>query len=544
MTSFMRVLTTLLGNLLPRLLLSTALTASATEMPKLVNKNGHFEFDVEGRPYLILGAQIHNSSAWPSVLPKVWPALEAMHANTAAAPVYWEQMEAKPGQFDFENVDLLVKGAREHNLHLVLLWFGTWKNGNMHYVPTWVKTDTTRFPRMVNPHGEPLDVLSANAPANLNADKNAFAHLMRHLKELDGEIHTVLMVQVENESGAIGTVRDFSPMAERQFQSAVPAEMKTAGKSASGTWPQVFGGEADEYFQAYYQARYVNAVVEAGKAEFPLPMYVNVWLAYPVAQLPERQYAVPGQGYPSGGAVQKMIAFWKRNAPAVDMIGPDIYSDNPDFVLDTMRAYHRSDNPLWIPEIGFSDNYAKYFFSAIGNGAIGFSPFGVDHAGWMTAENGGPMMHAQNYQLFAPAAREVARLIAEGKVKTAVEEIGQARQEIDFGDWQAQVSFGFPQRDGVAPPGTKDAHGRAMVAQLGPDEFLVTGFDASVAFHVPGRLPGLRMQILRAEEGQFDGDGSGHNVWKPLRLWNGDETDRGLNFRQQPTWVRLQVGRF
>jgi Beta-galactosidase len=250
MTSFMRVVTTF-SNLVLWLLIAAALMASAAEMPKLVNKNGHFAFDVEGRPYLILGAQIHNSSAWPSVLPKVWPALEAMHANTAAAPVYWEQMEANPGQFDFGTVDLLVKQAREHNLHLILLWFGTWKNGNMHYVPTWVKTDTARFPRMVNAHGEPLDVLSAHAPANLNADKNAFVHFMRHLKELDGETHTVLMIQVENESGAIGTVRDFSPMAERQFESAVPTEMKTAGKSASGTWRQVFGGEADEYFQAY-----------------------------------------------------------------------------------------------------------------------------------------------------------------------------------------------------------------------------------------------------------------------------------------------------
>ncbi len=522
----------------------TVLISSAAEMPRLVKKNGRFEFDVDGRPYLILGAQIHNSSAWPSVLPKVWPALEAMHANTAEAPVYWEQMEPEPGNFDFENVDTLVKQAREHNLHLVLLWFGTWKNGNMHYVPAWIKTDTARFPRMVNANGEPLDVLSANAPANLNADKNAFTHLMRHLKELDGDIHTVLMIQVENESGAIGTVRDFSPAAEQQFQGKVPADIKIAGKSASGTWRQVFGGEADEYFQAYYQARYVNAVAEAGKAEFPLPMYVNVWLAYPVAELPERRYSIPGQSYPSGGPVQKMVAFWKMNAPALDMIGPDIYSNSAEFVLDTMRTYHRPDNPLWIPEIGSGNGFAKYFFSAVGNGAIGFSPFGIDRPEGTASRNEGSSMHAQNYQLFAPAVREVAQLIAAGRVKTAVEETGQARQDIDFGTWQAQVSFGFPQRDGMPPPGTADAHGRAMVAQLAPDEFLVTGFDASVAFHIPGRLPGVRMQILRAEEGRFEDDEGGHEVWKALRLWNGDETDRGLNFRQQPTWVRIQVGKF
>lgn len=533
-----------LSKLLSQFLAFAALIACAAEMPKLVNKDGHFEFDVDGRPYFILGAQLHNSSAWPSVLPKVWPALEAIHANTAAAPVYWEQLEPEPGQFDFSNVDDLVRGAREHNLHLILLWFGTWKNGNMHYIPIWMKTDTARFPRMINANGQALDVLSANSPANLQADKNAFLHLMRHLKELDGDTHTVLMMQVENESGAIGTVRDFSPMAERQFESKVPAEVKIPGKAASGTWREVFGGEADEYFQAYYQARYVNAIVEAGKAEFPLPMYVNVWLAYPVAELPERQYAIPGQGYPSGGPVQKMVTFWKLNAPAIDMIGPDIYSDSPDFVLDTIHTYHRTDNPLWIPEIGFSDGFAKYFFTAIGNGAIGFSPFGVDRYGEMDTKGEGPGMHAQNYQLFAPAARQLARWIADGKVKTAVEEVGQARQEIDFGAWQAQVSFGFPQRDGMPPPGTRDAHGRAMVGQLRPDEFMVTGFDASVAFHVPGSLPGLRMQILRAEEGRFEDDGSGNEVWKTLRWWNGDETDRGLNFHQQPTWVRVQVGRF
>jgi hypothetical protein len=273
-------------------------------------------------------------------------------------------------------------------------------------------------------------------------------------------------------------------------------------------------------------------------------MYMNVWLEYPVAELPERRYAIPGQGYPSGGPMQKLLSFWKLNAPAVDMIGPDIYSDSPDWVLETFRTYHRRDNPLWIPEINLSDSYAKYFFSALGDGAIGFSPFGVDRAGWVIDGSEGPSMHAQNYELFAPAARRIAQLIGEGKVKTAVEEIGAARQQIDFGDWQAQISFGFPQRDGMPPPGTKDFHGRALVAQVGPDEFLVTGFDTSVAFHIPGRLPGLRMQILKAEEGRFQEDGAGDSVWKPLRLWNGDETDRGLNFRKAPTWVRIQVGRF
>jgi hypothetical protein len=136
--------------------------------------------------------------------------------------------------------------------------------------------------------------------------------------------------------------------------------------------------------------------------------------------------------------------------------------------------------------------------------------------------------------------REIASWNFEGKLKTAIEEPGQAQQEIDFGEWQATVSFGFPQHDGRRPPGTKDAHGVALIAQLGPDEFLVTGVDVAVSFHVPGKLPGLRMQILSAQEGTYE-----NGVWKPVRLWNGDETDRGLQFPQgENAVVRVRLGEF
>ncbi len=509
------------------------------EAPRLVQKDGRWALFVEGRPYLILGGQIHNSSAWPSELPQVWASLAALHANTVEAPVYWEQIEPEPGQFDFANVDQLVKGARAHNLHLVLLWFGTWKNGNMHYAPKWVKTDPKRFPRVIRADGEPIDVLSANSRANLEADKTAFAALMRHLKALDGNEHTTLLVQVENESGSIGTVRDFSPAANAAFAGPVPADLLAVVHKEPGTWSQVFGSEADETFQAYYQAHYVNEVASAGKAEFAIPLYINVWVTYPPAELPERRIPIPGIQYPSGGAVQKFVGLWRALAPSIDMIGPDIYSGESDFVQEIMRTYRRPDNPLWIPEIGRNDNFAKFLFYALGNGAVGFSPFGVDHSGWNALGDEIGKAHASNFALLGPMSREIAKLNFEGKLKTSVEEPGHERQELDFGSWQATVSYGFPQYDGRRPPGTKDAHGVALVAQLGPDEFLVTGVDASISFHLPGRLPGLRMQILSAEEGSYE-----NGVWKPMRLWNGDETDRGLSFHQEPAAVRILLGSF
>lgn len=525
--------------LLACLSLASSLRALAAEGPRLEHQNGRWALLVDGKPYLILGGQIHNSSAWPSELPQVWKSMAALHANTIEAPVYWEQFEPQQGKFDFTNVDAIVNGARAHHLHVVILWFGTWKNGNMHYAPTWVKTDTRRFPRIIRADGTPIDVLSPLSQNTLDADKSAFTALMRHLKEIDGDQHTVLMIQVENESGNIGSVRDFSPEANREFAGQVPADLLAAAGKQPGTWSQVFGSDADEVFQAYHQAKYINAIAAAGKREFDIPYYINVWIDYPAAQLPQRQIDQPGIAYPSGGAVQKLVGLWRKMAPSIDLIGPDMYADDSQFYRETIAAYNRPDNALWIPETGRSDSFAKFFFYALGDDAIGFSPFGVDQTGWNILGDAKWSAHAENFALIAPMDRQIAKLEFEGKLKTAVEEPGKATQEVDFGTWQATVAFGFPQQDGRRAPGTKDAHGSALIAQLGPDEFLVTGVDASVTFHLPGKMPWIRSQILTAQQGQYE-----NGVWKPLRLWNGDETDRGFSFDRTATVVRVTMQRF
>jgi len=181
---------------------------------------------------------------------------------------------------------------------------------------------------------------------------------------------------------------------------------------------------------------------------------------------------------------------------------------------------------------------AHYFFYALGEGAIGFSPFGIDYTGWTITDDKPPVLHAENYALIAPMDREIARLNFEGKLKTAVEEEGAAQGKLDFGKWQATVSFGFPQFDGgPKAPGTKDHHGRALVGQLSPDEFVVTGIDARVEFRLG--TPSGHMQILRAEEGRYD-----NGTWKVLRLWNGDQTDFGLNFTHQNTVVHVRLGTY
>ena len=182
-------------------------------LPRVVRKDGRFALFVDDAPYLMLGAQVHNSSTWPATLPKVWLAMEYLNVNTVEIPVYWEQFEPQPGQYDYSMVDTLLKEAREHGVRLVLLWFGTWKNGSQHYMPEWMKLAPDRYPHMVDKNGHAVDSPSPYATASLEADKRAFTAFMRHLKAADPQ-RTAIMVQVEN-NPAPGAASAITPLRRR-----------------------------------------------------------------------------------------------------------------------------------------------------------------------------------------------------------------------------------------------------------------------------------------------------------------------------------------
>lgn len=545
-----------LGATLALALAPTALVPTALAQEKTPEKQAlalpHIErgkagamLVVDGAPFLMLGAQANNSSNYPAPLKQVWPTVDAMGANTLEIPVAWEQIEPREGQFDFSWVDHLLGEARQHGKRLVLLWFATWKNTAPAYAPEWVKLNPARFPHMRTAKGDVHYALSPLGTETLRADARAFAALMRHLRAVDPQ-NTVIMVQVENEVGSYGSVRDFSPAAQKLFDGAAPAALlRRYGKPAGQSWARAFGSDADEYFQAWHVASYIDTVARAGKAEKNLPMYTNAALASAFG----RQAA---STYSSGGPVHHVIDIYKLAAPALDLVAPDIYNPDEKAVAAYLNFYARPDNPLMVPEIGNATAYARYFWDALDKGAIGFSPFGMDQTGYFNyplgarALDGSINGFARLYHLFAPMQSVWAKAMAQGQVRAASEPVDPAAKHsrtLQLGRYKATLGFG-QQAFGFDPPvGNPAPSGGAAIAQLGPDEFLVTGFDTRVTFALADPAPGESLLLLRAEEGHYAPDGQGGQRWVFDRVWNGDQIDYGFNFTGLPQVLRLRYAR-
>ena len=494
------------------LTLLALIARTQTPIPTLIEKNGRHQLLVDGKPYLILGGQSHNSSAWPATLPQVWTAIESLHANTLEVPIYWEQIEPEQGKFDFSSIDTLLGQARSHHTRLVLLWFATWKNGSNHYIPGWMKLHPDLYPNSAGRNGNAMDTPSPVAPATLGADKTAFATVMRYLKKADPP-HTVIMVQVENEPGAWGTVRDYSLAANQQFARPVPAALLKPETLAAlghpgakpGPWQQVFGSDADEYFQAWHVASFIGQVAAAGKAEYPLPLYVNAALRDPLTH-------PAANTYESGGPTDNVIPIWKAAAPAVDILSPDIYLDGDEKILKVIDLYARPDNALFVPEVGLSNEKLRYLYPVLAHGGIGFSFFGVDGSGFLT-------QMANQYALLSTMCAQLAEWDAAGKTSAVTEPEDHAPRSMDLDHWRATVTFGTgrsPMRPNYSPLGM------ALVIQLDRDTFLITGTLCRITFHPTGADSTKAWQYLKVEEGSFD-----NGTFQPRRILNGDETDWG-----------------
>lgn len=539
------VLTTFLG-------LQSDLYGQNKSIPHLQKKDDVKELIVNEKPFLILGGELHNSSASSTdYMRPIWGELKKKNLNTVVAPVYWELLEPEEGKFDFTLVDSLIVGARKQNMKLVLLWFASWKNGYSTYAPSYVKNNSKKYPLAKDANGKKIQILSALGEETMNADARAFKALMKYIRVFDEKEQTVIMMQIENEAGLFYTSRDY--LGDKLYKSQVPAEVihylknnklqpeiekvwKANGSKTVGNWEDIFGKNetdttdwnnlaylTDELFTVYHYANFMGKVAEAGKSEYPIPMYVNAWIKQP-------RLSYPGK-YPSGGPTAHTLDFWRLAAPAIDMIVPDIYVSD---AIPVIESYRREGNPVFIAEIRHDARSAFEAMYAFGEqDVLGFSPFGIDSGSSEEA----PIKAA--YEALSKVKDAILKYRGTEKMAGILLDKTNPEQKIKMGGYEIQANLGKTMVDfslifaGVPSKESKPEVAGGIIINIGPDEFILVGknFNIELKSLVPSSTDVL-YDIEFMEEGYYsDGD------WKPKRRLNGDEGfgnmggDAGFGFK-------------
>lgn len=518
--------------------------ATAQQLPFIRDR----QLLVDGKPYLALGGELHNSSASsPEYMQPIWDKLQAMHVRTVIGTVSWEDFEPREGQFDFRAIDAQIAEARKRDMRLVLIWFGAFKNAASTYAPSWVRSDDRRFPRAIAKGtmaeaftykgAMPKPVLSVFSPELLKADRTAFTVMMRHLAQVDTD-HRVIMVQVNNEVGMLRDSRDRSTLAQIAWNAPVASQLLNylasnrknlkpeleavwgrQGRRSSGTWAEVFGTDwqAEEVFMAWHFASYMEALAAAGKRELALPMYTNGWLG------PQEGQPTAGQ-YPSGGPAKRVLDVWRAAAPSLDMLSPDIYAPNTKEVL---ADYDHAGNPLFVPEAQFRTG--DIFWALGQHRTIGYSVFGIEDG-----RIDGQL--AQAFSELSGMDQVIAKAQAEGRIAGVLLDDGKP-VVIKLGGYtitvqetmtllkQMLLDVGLqapppppPLPSETEGPGTRPApgDGRAfgLIIDEGNDTFLIVGKGFTADFAIGSTLA----EVDRVEEGRFGAQG-----WKSGRILNGDE---------------------
>lgn len=519
-----------------------------------------FFLDRSGNPMIVLGLQAHNSSTGTPIIDKAIHAVQEFGLDVLEAPVYWYALEPEEGIFDLSSVRDLITRVRAAGLKLIILWFATSKNGHPNYAPDYIKLDPQKYQIAIGADGAPVASLSPHCADTLEKDARAFCKLMEFLKVFDGECGTVLAVQVENEMGLANTDRDYSAIACADYGKPLPEELldvtledcgECGGNSA---WRGRFGRHAHEAFSAWYHARYIGAIAERGKAVYDLPMFVNVMVG-------EQNMEEPGANYNAGAAVGRVLGIWKKAAPALDLLCPDIYTPVASEYVRICSRYARPDNPLFIPETAPSgDSFAMHAMIAVAAyGAIGICGFGAESAlkndGTLTEDAHKMMLSMRTVKNLEPL---LIRYRGTGRVHALVQEEYASHQYLKLGKYHVVANFTNGNRSlyGLGsqinlrnPENDRILHerGRGLLVQAGEDEFFLAGAGLSVNFvrrpdpsdtnpypHLMSRQAG-QLNFLSVEEGHFE-----NGVWVVDYLRNGDESNFGL-YAHEGQAVRIRI---
>lgn len=497
----------------------------------------------KGEPLLLMGLQAHNSSTGTPLLDKAILAIKKYGGNVLETPLYWFDIEPEEGVYRFDMIKDTINRCREAGLYLIFLWFGSSKNGHPNYVPEYIKLQPEKYRMAIGADGAPVPAISVHCMETLEKDKAAFEKVMEFIRDFDGSIGTVLAMQVQNEFGYGGTDRDYSDIAQADYEKPVPEELAGVELEDMGVsdpnatdWRGRFGRHAHEAFSAWYHARYTEYIAAAGKKIYDIPMFVNVMLG-------ENGIEEPGHSYNTGAAVGRVIDIWKKGAPSIDLLCPDIYRAARDDYERVCARYAREDNALFIPESATTGTpNAINIIRAIGKyNAIGVCGFGAENA---LDDNDELTPAAYDVAMTMRAVMNAAPLLIKYRgtdnIIPIIQEEFEVTKYIRLDDYHVTANFlsaGAGRRRAVTG---KNAHfytdrGRALLIRTGKDEFFLAGAGVSIDFvkrpdpldenpypHLNSRLS-TQLNFLSVEEGHFAGD-----KWVIDFIRNGDESNYAL----------------
>ena len=494
---------------------------------------------VDDKPFFITGGELHNSSGSDLAYMnrEVWPNLRNLNVNAVIVPIYWELIEPEEGRYDFSLIDGLAEQARKEGVRLIGLWFGLWKNAESMYVPAWMKRDPATYFRAETVQGVKLNSISPLCQAAVSKDQAAYRQVMRHIRDIDGERNTFIMMQVENEIGLLGADRDYSAIANESYAQNVPHDLCEA-LGVEGSWEQAFGRDhAAESFMSYHYAKSVELIAGAGMSEHPIPAYTNAWLL---------QYPWYPGSYPSGGPVRTVHRIWKAMAPSLFTLSPDIYVPE---IAQTMDEYAGRDNPLFVPEVRKDAQTASYcLYAFFAKNAIGYSPFGIEDLALppesiqrppmevMIALNIDPAAFdvtdsakylSRTYRIIHSLTPHIMRYRDTERMHTWVRKSDADRGVLlHLAEYDVQVAFSPKQ---MAQPLSAGA-----IIELSENRLLLVGMMSTLTFMPkPGR--NVNVDVLSYEEGDFvDG------TWTPGRRLNGDEK-MSFGFGPMPEIRMLEI---
>ena len=491
---------------------------SKTSTPHFEDANGHKVLYVDGLPFTVLAVEIPwwdliygKYKETEGAYDKLYPAAAKLGLNALKVPIKWSMVEPREGIYDFSYLDHAKSMAERNHLKLVLNWFGHYASadgtiyGNLTgelYAPMYIVSDEKTYPRAVDSDGiQHHNAISYDYEPVIEREIAAFRAFMQHIKQVDSETHTILMIQVENEIAVFGEDRhnrklwrDHTPASNQRFsQNRFTDDLKYSAWDLSYNW--------------------IRRLTDAGAAIYPLPFFHN----YVGGELATGMV---------GGAPGEDVATYLSNCPHLSFIGVNSYfcaEWKPDNscaresqatiaeLRQPMQRYRVGRNHPAVTEInsGNTPLTSRFAYIAIGEfGAPLFAPWALTvsypepYEPYLLAngmEANGAAALRESYSSLTKALPQVSYYASTDKLKVFMSDSPGPKfsKTEDVNGFKVTVSG--------------EQNGQAIVIHPFGHRFLVTGYRCTVSWNDPSfkwpELKDVEVERVSWEGSRWSSDG-------------------------------------